>query len=324
MITGYLLNKEGQWSRHDAVDDLLDAWKQGARALWVDLEGKEREALETLAPVLELTPDAISDAYEGDQRPRIDEYPEHLFLLIYGVLGPEPELAFGGRKLGIFFDEKILVTVHREPLRTLRQVHRRMDRNARIYLKRGTDFLLYAILDGVVDNYLAYTERVGDQLDVLEDISLDPNCESGILSELSDIRSDLLETRKMLGALREVVLPMKHGEVEHIDDRLRNRFQHVFDHIIQAQEEVEGLREMIHGIRDNYFAMVNERTNQFIKTLTIFATFMLPLSFIAGLYGMNVPLWPNPDSPWTTVIVVGGMVALTIGMVLFFHRKRWL
>lgn len=323
MITGYVRDKTGAWSRHDNVDDILAAWEGDAGSLWVDLEGDERIALERLAPELDLSLEAIEDSFEGEQRPRIDEYPEHLFLLVYGVLGPGEDPEFAPRKVGIFFDERLLITAHQQPLRTLWQIHTGIERNARLYLNRGTDFLLYAVLDGLVDNYLIYTDGVDDRLAELEDRSLEPNCDGELLGELAEIRSNLIETRKRLTALREVVLPMKHGEMAHIDERLRNRFQHVFDHIIQAQEEVEGLREMVHGIRDNYFAMLSERTNQFIKTLTVFATFMLPLSFIAGVYGMNVTLWPDPSNPWTSVFVLGLMGGLTVGMIGFFRWKRW-
>lgn len=324
MITGYVRNATGNWLRHDALDELIEAWKTTGQAIWVDLDGDERAALEQLAPVLDVAPDAIEDAYEGEQRARIDEYADHLFLLTYGILGPDPELEFGGRKLAMFFDERMLITAHRLPLRALDNIHDAMARNKKLYKDRGTDFLLYGVLDGLVDNYLFFADRQEDYLDQLEDLSLSPDCDAKILGDLADVRSDLLEARKRLTALREVVLPLKYGQLAHIDEKLQTRFQHVFDHIIQAQEEVENLREVVHGIRDNYFAMISDRTNQFIKTLTIFATFMLPLTFIAGLYGMNVPLWPPPDSPWTTVSVLGVMAALTVGMLYYFRRKRWM
>jgi len=322
MISGYVLADDGSVQHLGSLDELAEAWQSKPKCLWADVAATDTAVLDRLGELFDLDAEALEDCRIGEQRPRTDDFDEHLFVLVYGILGPEDPPRFSPRKLGIFFGDRFILTVHALSFRTLTRIHKRLERKPAATLRRGADFLLYSILDGLVDNYLVCTEAVEDQLDELDRQSLTMDADVSLLAQLSEQRETVLDMRRMIAAQRELVAAFAHGEYDEISDRLQGRFQHVRDHLTQAYELIEAQREIVHGIRDNYFAVLSERTNRFMRTLTLFATFMLPLTFIAGLYGMNVWLWPDTSSPYTTLFVLGIMAAVVAMMIIYFRRKK--
>lgn len=323
MIRGYALTSDGRTEMIASIESAGEAVRSGASALWLDLEAPGRDDLATLGNVFGFSVESIEDCYKGEQRPRVDEYDDYAFLILYGVVGPEEPAVLSPRKVGVFVNEHYIITVHMAPLITINDLHRRCERHAANVLGRGTDFFLYLFIDGIVDRILDLTNAYETRIEEVEDASLSPEAGASILSRVTDLRHDLLDLRQLASAQRDVLLPMRRGEYAWIsrDDELR--FNHVVDHITTALEIINSLRDLLAGVRDNYHSVLAERMNEIIKTLTIFATILLPLSLIAGIYGMNVALWPGPENPYAFWGILCVMGAVVLGLVAYFRRQGW-
>lgn len=324
MLTAYVLYDSGRSEiLHDAAT-IGAAWADGVAAIWVDVAGEERPVLEALGDQFGIERPAIEDCFEGRQRPRIDEYDDHFFLLMYDPSDSAPSVEFSPNKIGIFFGPKRLMTVHPEPVDALEPIHRRYAANTAAALQRGLDFLLYMIIDGIVDDCVRLAENYEDNMDALEERSLAGEVDTDILEHLSQVRRDLIAFRRYLSSLRETLRPFAQGLYRHLSVDLEFQFRHVTDHVSLALEVIEGLREATHAIHDNYFAQLAERTNALMRTLTLFSTFLLPLALITGFYGMNIILVPSIDSPWTTVFVLALLAVTATCMYVYFRRRKFL
>ncbi len=327
MISGFARLSDGTVERIESVDDLAAAWAKEDAVVWVDYLQPTEPDLRALKDVLGLDEASLEDCLYGEQRPRIDEFDTYIFLVLYGLVGLEDPDEFDPRKLAIFFGSRFLITVHQEPLRTIHTILERSNRGAgstRGGLSKGVDHLLHMIIDGMVDKYVFIADKYEAQLETLEDASLDPLADEQVLVDSAGLRRELLQLRSLAVSQRELLTPIVKSEYDYISESLEQQFKHVRDHLTQVIDLVDTLREQLHGIRDNYHTAVANRTNAIMKTLTIFATILLPLTFIAGVYGMNLPLWPPPDHPLSFWAVMGVMLVLGVSLLLYFRRKHWL
>ncbi len=324
MISGYARFHDGRGEPLASIQDLRRAWTEEESTFWADFEEPAEADLFALRDLIGLDEASVDDCLHGDQRPRIDEFKEYMFIVVYGLGGLDEPSEFNPRKLAAFCGTRFLITVHREPLRTVRTVLDRCSRNAASALAKGVDSILYAIIDGMVDKYVGFADRYEVQLEELEGKSLDLTVDERILADSAALRHDLLRLRSLATSQRELLTPVANGEYDYVSEALEQRFSHVQDHLSQVIDLVDTLRERLHGIRDNYHTALANRTNAIMKTLTIFATILLPLTFIAGLYGMNLPLWPPPDNPMSFWGVLLFMVVVAAVLLGYFRRKKWL
>lgn len=308
----------------EPIGSVADARKFAETAeVWLDLESPEEADLRSLAAVYHLDPSAVEDCLTGEQRPRVDEFDDHVFIMMYGVLS-ESEAEFDPRKLAVFLGRRFLLTVHSEPLKSVSAVRARCGRHPEQVIVRGLDFVFYSIVDDMVDNYLVLAEAYEQESDRLEDVSLDPDVDDGLLGELTDLRGKTLELRHLAMSQKELLMPFSKGEYEFISESLEQRFAHVRDHILTLMEMLERTREAIIGIRENYHTALATRTNAVMKLLTVFATIMLPMTVVAGIYGMNVKLWPAPEHPASFWWILTGMSAIAVGMLIFLRSRKWI
>jgi magnesium transporter len=323
MLKSYVLYPDGKVKPLDTLEAGIAAWRDDSASVWFDVEGFDGE-LDRLAEAFSLAPETVEDCRIGEQRPRMDEYPGYLFLLLYGAVGGEEPPAWAPRKLGLIHGDRFLITTHEQPVRILNELHSRFSRISAQPLERGLAFLFYIIIDGLVDNYMACAESFEDILDRLEDESLKDDPNPDLPEQLSACRWDLIDFRRRLVSLRELLVNIMSSGLEQLTGEQESRFLHVQDHAMMAFERVEGLREIMQAIRDNYHVRIEERTNAMMRILTIFATVMLPLTIITGIYGMNIVLYPATDSPLTTLFVFGLMFAVAGGLLGFFRWRNWL
>ena len=324
MYTAHVWHPDDTIDHLDTIDATRAAWQDPDVRLWIDLEEPTEEQLILLGALLGLHVDTIEDCLFGEQRPRIDEYDDHLFLVFYGVLDSDDQKHFSPRKLAVFVGERFLVTVHRQPLRTVKDLRQRTPRQIGQLLKRGVDHLLYTVVDGVVENYLVLAEHYEDRVEELEDLALDPSRGTYVLGEVSDVRREMLEVRRIVFAHRELLLPFAKGDYAYFSEALEDRFRHVVDHTVQALEMLDNLRELLRGVQDTHHSAVASQTNKVMKVLTIYASILLPMGVVVGLYGMNVPVWPSPDTPNVFWTIVGFMVVLAASMFGIFRYLKWL
>jgi magnesium transporter len=281
-------------------------------------------------------PLAIEDTLGYVQRPKIESYrhvgdacTEGYFYMVFH--GPDLETfkqKLRTKELDLFVSERYLVTVHEEVMKSVEEVFTRCEADPSRTLDRGTDVLLYSILDHMVDHYTPILDYLQDALDDLEDRALtEPKPE--VLTEISFKKRELLNLRRIVGPQREVVAQLTRGDVPFIREGTRVYLRDVQDHLIRTVESVELYRDLVLGARDIYLSSISNNLNHIMKVLTIITVVALPLTVVTSFFGMNFDpnavsgwgwLLTHPAGFWVAMFVVGLMVVGLIGM---FWMKGW-
>lgn len=322
MIRGYVLNADSTAKTIASLDEVRASYTDGAR-IWVDVMQPTPEEMNGLGEIFGLDAAAREDCVSGEQRPRVDEFDDYMFLVLYGAVGTEPFLEFLPRKLAIFFSDRFLITVHREAHRSIEAQLKRCDKHAIATLRQGLDHLLHNIVETMVANYALVAEEYAKRLDVFEERSLIDGGDQSFLSDIIALRRELLDLRRVASAQRELLLPIANGEMDYISQDLDVHFSHVRDHLMTTLDIIDTHREILQAIRENYHLMLSNRLNNTMKVLTLFSSLFLPLTFIVGVYGMNMPLWPEPHGLRTFWGVIGFMAVCAGSMMAYFRWRLW-
>lgn len=309
-----------------SLDELATLWPREDVRLWVDLESPSDEELQQLGQIADLDEEALDDCMRGEHQPRVDEFESYIFLMLYGLYGLKEHDDLDPHELAAFCGSRFLITVVRQPVLSVRQVRAHCGRHPESLLIRGVDVVLFEIIDTIVDNYLRVADRYEDRLEELEERSFDVDVDQGeeLLEEAADVRRDVLELRRLAVSQRQLLLPVAKGNYDFVSETLSQQFSQVCDHLGQVIDTVDSLRETVVSIRDNYHTALTRRTNEIMKLLTVFAAVMLPLTLIAGIYGMNLPLWPSQREPLSFWIVLAVMTVIAAAMLYYFRRRKWL
>ena len=324
MTIGYALLPENQCQPLTSLEDLAKIWPRNDVFVWVDLESPSDDDLQQLSQIIALDNEALDDCLHGEQQPRVDEFKSYIFLVLYGLHGLKEQAELDPHKLAAFCGNRFLITVGRAPLLSVRQVRARCGRHPETLLARGVDVVLFEIIDTMVDHYLRVIDRYEDRLEDLEERSFEMDVDEEVLEQAAEVRRDLLDLRRLAVAQRQLLQPVARGGYNFVSESLGQQFSHVRDHLSQVVDSVDSLRETIISIRDNYHAGLTRRTNEIMKVLTLYAGIMLPLTLIAGIYGMNLPLWPPSDQPASFWGVLAVMVIIAGFLLIYFRRRKWL
>ncbi|MGD8719453.1 MAG: magnesium/cobalt transporter CorA [Candidatus Zixiibacteriota bacterium] len=289
---------------------------------WVNVDGLERtDVLAQLGACFDLHDLVIEDIANTEQRPKIEDYGSYLFVVLKMlyldngairteqvslVLGPDYVLSFQERA-GDVFD------LIRGRLRSAKGRIR----------KRGADYLAYAIIDAVVDNYFVILEQVGERVADLED-ELTQNPTPETLRRIHSLKREMILLRKSVWPLREVVNSLGRDDISLVSEGTAVFLRDVYDHTIQVIDAVETYRDVLSGMLDLYISTVSNKMNEVMKVLTIIATVFIPLTFIAGVYGMNFRYMPELGWQWSYLVVWLVMLGVAGAMFIFFKVKKWL
>ena len=324
MFTAFAFVPHSPLRQIHTFDELDEVWKDPHVRIWVDIEEPTEEDLRRLDTIVDVDDSSLETSLSTEEEhPRVDEFTDHIFLLLYGVLSPEGDTTFAPRKLTAFCGKRYIITIQHERHRTIQKLRERFSSHGEHIISRGVDFLLFAIIDGIVDNYAIALAEFEKRLEGLEEESLE-NASDDIFTESAMFRRHLLELRRLALAQREAIRPLARGECDYVAPTLGRRFSHVTDHLTRVVELTDSLREVLGAIRENYQSLIARRTNEIMRTLTILSTILLPMSLIAGIYGMNVPLWPDVNGPYSFWLVLGLMAVVGLSMGLYFRSRRWL
>ncbi len=308
-------------------DDLARILAADAGVVWVDLSEPTDADFDWLLRQFRFHQLAIEDCRHGVQRPKIEEYDDYLFFVFHAVTGltAGDDLMRGSEidfvELDGFLGLRYLVTVHTEPLKLLDQIRARIEDNPAL-LARGADDLFYAILDAAVDLYFPLLDELDDKIDHIEE-DLFSAATPHTLAEIFALKKLLLRLRRFAMPQRETLAAIVHHDHPAIDQRTRYYLRDVVDHLLRINDAIELYRDMIAGAADTYISRVAQRTNDVIKVLSIIATVMLPLSFLAGLYGMNFEHLPGASSRWGFPAMIGVMGTLALVLLATFWRRGW-
>ena len=188
--------------------------------------------------------------------------------------------------------------------------------------KMKSDYLAYALMDAIVDNYFIILENLGDRIEKIEEkVAIDPKPETS--QEIHRLKRDMIFLRKSVWPLREVISSLERDEISLIQKATQKFFRDVYDHTIQVIDMVETFRDMLSGMHDTYLSSISTRMNEVMKVLTIIATIFIPLTFIAGIYGMNFKFMPELEWRGAYFVVWGAIVVIAVSMLIYFKRKKW-
>ena len=291
---------------------------------WINIDGvHEVENVEKIGGHFGIHPLVQEDIVHIGQRPKMEDFDEYLFIVIKMLFYDDGKEEVTAEQVSLVVGENYVISFQEREGDVFEPVRERLRNGKGRIVKEGADYLAYALLDSIVDSYFAILEKTGDRIEMLED-ELITNPGPGTVGIIQRMKREMVFLRKSVWPLREVISGLERDESSIIRESTHVYLRDVYDHTIQVIDTVETLRDMIGGMLDIYLSSVSNRMNEVMKVLTIIATIFIPLTFIAGIYGMNFEHMPELRVPWAYPAVWGVMCAVGILMLIYFRRKRWL
>jgi magnesium transporter len=290
---------------------------------WINIDGiHEAENIEKLGKHFRLHPLLLEDILHTTQRPKVEDFDAYIFLILKILSFEEKSKSLQAEQFSLVLGPNIVITFQEIEGTIFNPIRERIRNTKGHHRRSGADYLAYSLVDAIIDNYFVLLESIGDVIEELED-SADPSPE--IFTRIHRVRRDMILLRKSVWPLREVISGIQRMGSPLITDVTNLYLRDVYDHTIQVIDTIESFRDMASSIHETYLSRVSNRMNEVMKTLTVIATIFIPLTFIAGVYGMNFAhmpelavSWLYPFGFWSIVVLVGG------SMVLYFKKKKWL
>jgi len=301
----------------------LRGFREGDGVMWIDVQGfGDEQTIRGIGEIFGLHSLALEGVVNVPQRPKTEAYENHL-LWITRMAMPAGEGAIQTEQVSLILGRNYLLTFQERHGDVLDPVRARIRQGKGPIRKSGPDYLAYAIIDAVIDGYYPILESFGEHLEELEDgIVAAPH--SGLLQDVHHVKRELLAIRRAIWPQRESVNSLIRDESEFVSDAIRTYLRDVYDHCVQIIDVVETYRELAGGLMDVYLSSIANRQNEVMKVLTIMASIFIPLTFMAGVYGMNFENMPELHSKWAYPMLLALMVMVAVGMVIYFWRKGWI
>jgi magnesium transporter len=305
----------------------LDQLCRGKEVVWIDVQGLgDLELIRAVGERFHLHPLALADVVHAHQRPKVEAYDEHLFIV--GRMPHFEDAAWSSEQLSIILGQGFVLTFQERPGDCFGSVRERIRKEGSRLRLAGADYLAYALIDALIDGYFPILEHYGEVVEAVEqEVVGTPDAMH--VSRIHELKRDLLELRRAIWPLREVVSILLREETPFIQAGTRLFLRDCADHVFQLMDMLEIDREVASGLMDLHISSVSMRMNEVMKVLTIIATIFIPLGFIAGVYGMNFDRdspFNMPELGWTFgyPFALGLMAAVAGGLLVYFRRKGWL
>lgn len=318
---------------HDYDNDLLDIKKVESIAdckpyvhtpnpTWVQVKGlHDIEYLKELWEEFEFHPLIQEDILNTTQRPKIESYGDQIFMVLKMLYIEDGKLL--QEQVSVVFTEKFIFSFQESERKIFLPIKERLAINNTRMRKSGPDYMAYALMDIIIDYYFGILEDINEEIEIIED-ELWAGEDVNALSSIHKIRRQLIQFRKSIWPLRDSINSLIRDESSLVKDETKLFLRDVSDHTIQIVDSLDNNREMVSSLHDMHQTNISNKMNEVMKVLTIIATIFIPLTFIAGIYGMNFDYMPELGWHYSYPIAWGVMILVTIGMVIFFKRKNWM
>lgn len=307
---------EGSTTLVEGGEELID--RPGLK--WIDVANPSETLMARLQAKFGLHTLAVEDALHLDQRPKLEQYPNHWFLVLHGFeLESEDVCDLALNELHFFIGADWVITAHEKQMAAIGEARRRFNADPKNTFARGPDFIAYVLADALVDSQYAVLDSIDDAIENLEE-KIFEEVEREQLERMFDLKRTLVTVRRILSPQRDVLAVLTHGG-GFVQERTALYFRDVYDHLIRVHERIEDARDLVANARDAYLSMLANRTNDITKQLTIFATIFLPLSFITGFFGQNFEEIQSPAWFWAMVVMI---LLLPVLLIAWFRYKRWI
>ncbi|OGW51498.1 MAG: magnesium and cobalt transport protein CorA [Nitrospirae bacterium RBG_13_43_8] len=291
---------------------------------WINVDGIHQiETLEKLGECFELHPLTLEDVLNTDQRPKMEDFGDYMYIVLKMFSYNDKNNEILIEQVSFILGSNFVLSFQENVGDVFDPIRERIRSGKGRIRKMGADYLLYSLLDAIVDNYFIILEKIGEQIEFIEE-RLIINPASKTLNIIHKLKRDMLFLRRSVWPLREVISGMERGEFSLIKGTTKIYLRDVYDHNIQIIDTIETLREMLSGMLDIYLTSISNRLNAVMKVLTIIATIFMPLTFLAGIYGMNFKYMPELEWKWGYFLILLVMFAIGISMLFYFKKKKWL
>lgn len=291
---------------------------------WVDIVGLHDTGLITnYSDLFKLHPLIREDIAHVGQRPKIENYDNCIFVVLKMAYFDDSSDSLSFEQVSFVLTNSVLLSFQEREGDVFQAVRNRLENYSGKIRERGADYLLYALMDAIIDNYFVVLESIGDKLEGLENlITTNPTPE--VLESIRSIKQDLIFLRKAAWPLRELVSSLERDGSKMVTSQTKLFLRDLYDHSIQVIDLVETFKDLSSGLLDTYNSMMGNRMNEIMKVLTIISTIFIPITFLAGVYGMNFAHMPELAYKWSYPILLGLMVLVALFMLSYFRRKKWL
>jgi len=290
---------------------------------WINIDGlHEVEIIEKLGTQFEVHPLILEDILHTEQRPKYEDFDKYIFIVLQMLSFNEELGAVESEQVSLILGANFVISFQERMGDVFEPIRDRI-RNAKGRIRKmGPDYLAYALIDAIVDSYFAILEKIGEKIELMEE-ELVSNPTEKTLQQIHNMKREMISLRRSVWPLREVISGVQRSESSVIKELTEIYLRDVYDHTIQIIDTIESFRDMVSGMLDIYLSSISNKMNAVMKVLTIIATIFIPLTFVAGIYGMNFKYMPELDwrwgygAVWLVMIVVAGI------MMVYFRRKKW-
>ena len=299
-------------------------FKGSPTVTWLNASGvHDTGIIEDIGKCFGIHPLVLEDIANTTQRPKMEEYEDYIYVVLKMAYVDEASREIVLEQISLIMGKGYVISFQERKGDVLEPLRNRIRNNKGRVRRSGCDYLVYTIIDAIIDHYFAILELIGEQIEGLEDRLIAVQDQS-ILNSIYRLKQELVFLRKSIWPTREVVSGLQRAEHSLIDQSVSIYFRDVYDHTIQVVETVETFRDMASGMLDLYLSTISNKMNEVMKVLTIFAAIFIPLTFVAGVYGMNFDYIPELHWKWGYFGVLGIMAIVAIAMTVYFRKKKWM
>jgi magnesium transporter len=292
--------------------------------VWIDVVGiHDTSKVEAIGHLFDIHPLTLEDILNTGHRPKVEEFDDYLFFVFKMLQYDDATHSVIAEQVSLILAAGVVITFQEAPGDVFTPVRARLAKGKGLIRKRSSDYLAYALIDAVVDQYFHIMEKMGERTEDLEE-ELTDHPEADVLGQIHNLKREAIYLRKQIWPMRDMLSRLTKGEFDLIREENRLYFSDVYDHVAQLIDTNESYRDVLTGMLDLYLSTVSNRMNQVMKVLTIVATIFIPITFIAGVYGMNFKHMPELEWPWGYGAVWGVMIGIAILMMFIFKKSRWL
>jgi magnesium transporter len=298
--------------------------KDAATIKWVNVEGiYDVSIIEKIGKQFSLHPLMLEDILNTNQRPKMDDYEDYILVVLKMIYYNEEKREVVTEQVSLVLVDNYVFSFQEFKGDVFDGIRERISTAKGNIRKLGADYLMYAIIDSIVDSYFIILEKLGDSTEEIEH-KLMEEPEKEILQNIYNTKRELIYLNNSIWPLREVIGNLARSDSKLIKENTQLYLKDIHDHIMQIIDVIDSYRDIMSGMLDTYLSSISNRTNDVMKTLTIFSSIFIPLTFLAGIYGMNFKYFPELDIPWAYPAFWVITIVMIILMMLYFRRKKWL
>lgn len=307
----------------EKADDCFP-FKDTQTVTWINIDSiHDVDIIEKLGKHFGIHPLVLEDIANTEQRPKMENFDDYIFVIAKMIYQTEMDERVVSEQVSFILCKNTVITFQEREGDVFEIIRERLRNNKGRIRRMGADYLVYALIDTIVDGYFTIMEGIGEKVESVEE-ELIKKPAPDTLQNIHHMKREMITLRKSVWPLREVINTMQRDESPLIAESTNIYLRDVYDHTIQVIDTIESLRDMVSGMLDIYLSSISNKMNEVMKVLTIIATIFIPLTFIAGIYGMNFQFMPELVWRWGYPIVLGIMLIVAIAMLIFFRRKRWI